>query len=119
MNVRLLLIPIISLSLLSGCASFSLFDKVEPVKVQTKAVEKTPLNLPNPSPLSTQIIKWVVVTPDNIEEVWAKLKEDKQDLVLFALTADGYERLSINTIETRNFILSQKNIIIQYKKYYE
>ena len=62
---------------------------------------------------------WVIITPENAEEVWKKLKEENTDLVLFGLTDDGYEQLSITMAEIRNFIAQQRTIIIKYKEYYE
>ena len=59
------------------------------------------------------------MTPDNVEDVFAKLKDKKIDLVLFGLTDEGYEELSITMAEIRNYIKSQKTIIIKYKEYYE
>ena len=120
MNVRLLLILTTFPLLLNGCASFSLFgDKVKPVVVQTQAQERTPLNLPDPKPLKPQAIKWVVITPENAEETFAKLKAENKDMVLFGLTDDGYEALSINMMEIRNFIDKQRLVIVKYKEYYE
>lgn len=122
MNARLW--PILTIFLLSvsltGCASFSLFGaKVKPVEIQTKAVERTPLNLPMPEPLSPRSPQWILITPQNADQVWAKLKENNADLVLFGLTDDGYEELSINMAELRNYIAAQRQIIIKYKEYYE
>ncbi len=62
---------------------------------------------------------WVIITPENAEEVWKKLKEENTDLVLFGLTDDGYEQLAITMAEIRNFIAQQRTIIIKYKEYYE
>ena len=122
MNARLW--PILTISLLSvslsGCASFSLFgEKVKPVEIQTKAVERTRLDLPMPEPLKPRSPQWILITPENVEQVWAKLREKNVDLVLFGLTDNGYEELSINIAELRNFIASQRQIIIKYKEYYE
>lgn len=61
----------------------------------------------------------MVVTPENIDQVWAKLKEQNVDLVLFALTDDGYQELAMTMAEVRNMIASQKIIILKYKEYYE
>jgi hypothetical protein len=61
----------------------------------------------------------VVITPQNAEEVWKKLSQENTDLVLFALTDDGYESLAITMAELRNFIAQQRTIILQYKNYYE
>ena len=122
MNVLRSLTLITSLLLLSGCSTFGLFGgspKVEPVVVKTEAVARTPLNLQSPAPLKVQPIKWVVITPENAEEVWAKLKESNTDLVLFAITDQGYEELSITMMEIRNLIANQRSVIIKYREYYE
>ena len=94
-------------------------DKVKPIEVQTKAVERTRLNLPDPKPIQPMAPKWYVVTPDNIDEVWKELKDNNADVVLFAITDDGYEQLAITMAELRNYIKSQKDIILKYKEYYE
>jgi hypothetical protein len=107
-------------SLLSGCASFSLFgSRVKPVEVQVKAVERTRLNIPHPEPLSAKPVEWIVITPENAEQVFAELKEKNVDLVLFGLTDDGYESLAVTMAELRNYIAAQRQIIIKYKEYYE
>ena len=120
MNVRTLLIPIIFLPLLSGCATFGLFGgKVKPIEVKTVAVERTPLNLREPAPLRPKPLEWVVITPENVEEVWAKLRSNNSNVVIIGLTDDGYENLSITMAEIRNHLLMQSNIIKKYKEYYE
>jgi hypothetical protein len=119
-NVRQLLTLTLFLPLLSGCASFSLFgNKVKPVEIQTKAVERTPLNLREPTPLKPRGFEWVLITPENAEEVWATLRDKNVDLVIIGLTDDGYEELAITMAEIRNFIAMQKEIILKYKEYYE
>jgi hypothetical protein len=113
---------LISLFLISGCASFWPFNsksEVKEIQIQKKEVERTRLNLPEPSPLKAREFTWVVVTPENIESVWQKLKDQNVDLVLFALTDDGYQELAMTMAEVRNYIASQKAIIIKYKEYYE
>ena len=62
---------------------------------------------------------WFVVTPENIDQVWAKLKEKNVDLVVFALTDDGYQELAMTMAEVRNYIATQRAIIVKYKEYYE
>jgi hypothetical protein len=39
--------------------------------------------------------------------------------VLFALTDDGYEELSIDIAQIRALIAQQRDIIIRYREYYE
>lgn len=87
--------------------------------MQKKAVERTQLKLNDPAPLQAREIKWVIITPENAEEVFKKLKEQNADLVLFGLTDDGYEQLALSMAEIRNYIASQKAIIVKYREYYE
>ena len=82
-------------------------------------MDKTPLNIPSPDPLEVNSIKWIVITPENAESVFAQLAATNQDLVVFGLTADGYQQLSITMADIRNFIATQRTIIIKYKDYYE
>jgi hypothetical protein len=106
--------------LLTGCASFSFGKpKVQPVEIQTTAVERTSLNLPHPTPLSPRNPQWIIITPENAEQVWKDLESKNSNLVLFAITDRGYEELSVTMAEIRNFINSQRHIIIKYKEYYE
>ena len=122
MSVQRLLILTSVLLSTSGCAwlgSFWSKPEVKQVEIQTKAIERTRLNLKLPSPLEARSIDWIVVTPDNIEQVWQSLKDKNTDLVLFALTDDGYEQLALTIAEVRNLINSQRVILLKYKEYYE
>lgn len=100
---------------LTGCAS----NRSLPVEIVTLEQERTRLNLDLPKPMSLKSTEWIIVTPDNINDVWEKLYNDGKHLVLFAVTADGYEEMSLNMVEIRNFISTQRLIILQYQQYYE
>ena len=121
MNVHHLLIAITLPLLISGCSTLSLFGNkdVKPIEIKTKAVERTKLNIKEPSPLKGRELAWIVVTPENAEEVWKKLKDENADLVLFAITDDGYEQLALTMAEIRNYIAQQRAVLIKYKVYYE
>jgi hypothetical protein len=121
-NVLRSSILVLSLSLLSGCANFGgLFSSpnVKPLEVVSRPAEKTKLDLPNPKPIKARNFEWVIITPENAEEVWASLKEKNVDLVIIGLTDVGYEELSMTMAEVRNYIAMQRTIIIKYKEYYE
>jgi hypothetical protein len=76
--------------------------------------------LPDPNPVKAPSgLAWIVITPENFEAVMAEMKASGQPLVLFSVTPDGYEKLSLTMVEIRNYILSQRSIILQYKNYYE
>lgn len=121
MNVRRLLTLLTLPLLISGCSTFSFWGqkKVDPVVVQTKAAERTKLNLAEPSPLKGRELEWIVITPENADQVFKTLKDKNVDLVLFSLTDDGYEQLALSMAEIRNFIASQRAVIGKYKQYYE
>jgi len=92
---------------------------VEPIQIATKPVEKTPLALDNPQPLRLKPVEWIVITPQNWEEVFRQMQTREQNLVLFGLTSDGYQALAVTIAELRNLINAQRIIIQQYKDYYE
>lgn len=100
--------------LLSGCAS-----GVDLIEAETKAVERTQLDLPMAEPLELRDPKWVIITPENAEEVLSELQESGYDPVIFGLTDSGYQRLSIDFAKIREHINTQRNVLLQYKQYYE
>jgi hypothetical protein len=116
----ILITSLLLASSLTGCASFDLgFGKEKSIQVTTKALDKTPLDIPAPDPLKLKSMQWVVVTPANQEEIFAQLEAEGSDAVIFALTPDGYQSLAITIAELRNMINTQRNIILKYKEYYE
>jgi len=108
-----LLILATSLTVISGCSS------VKELEIFTKEVKKTPLNIDEPAPLPMNKVDWVIITKDNYEEVFEKLKKGGDDIVLFGLTDGGYEQLAINFAQIRKYIMLNRNVLMQYKKYYE
>ena len=76
--------------------------------------------LENPTPLELQDVDWIIITKDNAEEVFEKIKNEKNgDYALFAVTDNGYEKLALNFADIRNKIAEQRQIILSYKEYYE
>ena len=112
-NVLILLILTTSLTVISGCSS------IKELEIFTKEVKRIPLNLDEPNPLKLGKVDWVVINKDNYEEVFKKLQEGNKDIVLFGLTDDGYEQLAINFAQVRKYIMLNRNVLMQYKKYYE
>lgn len=82
-------------------------------------MERQPLALPDPDAPKMDELKFIVITSENAEEVFAKLKEKNIDPVLFGLTDEGYEVLSKNFAQIRAYMLKQKEILNQYREYYE
>lgn len=102
------------MSLVSGCAS----NQVKPIVISAKPVEKPELVLPNADRIQTRDVKWIVITPDNYEEVFNQLAKEGKQVVLFAVTSDGYENLALNMSDIRAYIQQQQAIIIAYEGYY-
>ena len=113
MSVKILLIVLIS-SLFIGCS-----QRVQEVEISTVPTEKTALNLSEPAQLKLKPVKWFIITPENSKEIWDKMKKENLDLVIFGLSDNGYQNLSINMAEIRKYLLEQKDIINSYKEYYE
>ena len=101
--------------LLSSCAA-----GVKVIDTYTIEKKREPLALADPKPLELQDIDWIIITKDNADEVFEKIKNDKNgDYALFALTDNGYEKLALNFADIRNKIAEQRQIILSYKDYYE
>ena len=91
-------------------------DRIETVKTEVK---RAPLNLDKPAVPKQEELNWIIINSENAEEVFAKLKENNTDPVLFGLTDDEYEDLAKNFAQIRNYIIQQNFIIDKYKEYYE
>lgn len=64
-------------------------------------------------------MRWVLITPANQQEIFERMQAGGEDLVLFALTADGYQQLAMNIADLRNLLATQRAIIAKYREYYE
>ena len=114
--MKKVILLLVAVAFITGC---SLTPKVNQDEVTSKVVEKLPLNMPVPEPLELQHVDWLIVTEENIGEVWQLLKDDKEGVALFALRKGDYERLAINIKEIRA-LLGEYIVVVQaYKNYYE
>ena len=99
--------------LLSSCS------KVQEIEIFKKEVPRAKLDLPDPESPRIQDLNWIIITSENAEEVFAKLKEQNIDPVLFGLTDDDYEILAVNFAQIRAYMIKQKMTLQQYREYYE
>jgi hypothetical protein len=99
--------------LISGCSS------VQKLDVFKTEVERAPLNLPNPETPKLEDIKWIIITSENAEEVFTKMKNEGKDPVLFGISDDDYELLAKNFAQIRAFMIQQGSTLEQYREYYE
>jgi PBP1b-binding outer membrane lipoprotein LpoB len=99
---------------LTSCGS-----SVQEIQVTTVEVSKTPLNLPNPDPLQMQNVEWIVITKDNANEIFERIKSAGGEYALFAVEDTGYEKLQINFTDIRNKLAEQRQLLLAYREYYE
>lgn len=99
--------------LISGCA-----PATKQIDISTSPVQKPELVLPQADAVVNRPVEWILITPDNYEKVFADLEKSGQDVVLFGITAKGYENLSLNANDIRTYMQQQNAIIVAYKNYY-
>jgi len=104
------------LTLLTGCLGRN--DIPEPIQIRTKPVDKPELILPKADELIQRKIEWILVTPENHKESFAKLEDRGRPLVFFGLTDQGYENISLNLSDIRMYVSQQHAIVDAYEKYY-
>ena len=98
---------------ISACGS-----SVKKLDILTTPVEKAPLQLPSVTKLNLESIEWILVTENNIEEVFKELEKKKYDPVVFGVSDAGYESLSLNLAKIKQLVKQQKAVIIAYQRYY-
>ena len=111
LNVLPLLI--LTTFLLSSCSS------VKQLEIFKTEVPRAKLDLPDPETPKIEDLNWIIITSENADEVFAKLKEKNIDPVLFGLTDDDYETLAVNFAQIRAYMIKQKLTLDQYREYYE
>ena len=100
---------------LSSCAGSS----VKEIEVTTVEISKTPLNLPNPEPLQLQEVEWIIITKDNANEIFERIKSAGGEYALFAVEDTGYEKIQVNYTDIRNKLAEQRQLLLAYREYYE
>lgn len=119
--MRIQTILLISIVGILGSCTGTYIEPRPVKKVQTvvQEIAKTPLNLPEPKAVPMEKVEWVIITPENQEKVFKKLQEQGLEPVIFGLAGKNYENLATNFSQIRGYILKQKELIAEYKVYYE
>ena len=115
-NLKLIGSVLLSLTLIISLTSCSGVKKLEIFKTE---VEREKLNLQKPTPLELENLRWIIITSNNADEVFAKLEEQGIDPVIFGLTDKDFELLSKNFARIRNQLKITNDLLDQYKEYYE
>ena len=112
------ILPVMALFLV-GCSSTPKITTVEKVVTKTVVEKKLPLSIKAPAPLLLDGVNWIVVTEENINEVWEEIRNDNEGVALFALRHGDYERLALNIADIRAAIGEYVIILKRYREYYE
>ena len=99
--------------------SLAACSAIRRIEVTTASIERVPLSLSSVDTLELDEVTWIIITPENIDQIFKDLETKNFDIVLFALTDDGYENISVNMAKIKKMVLQQKAIIAAYKRYYE
>ena len=87
-------------------------------KIKIFSIEKPRENLdyPMPTALELEQLKWIIITSENAEEVFAKLEAAGIDPVLFGLTDKDFQILAKNFAQIRQKLQETTNLLEEYKK---
>ena len=110
-------VSLVFAAFITGCASTQT-RPVERVEIKTTPIERPELTLPSVDRFTARDVNWIIITPENAEEVFASLQAQGSPVALFGLTDTGYENISINTQESLRIILQQQAVINGYQEYY-
>lgn len=110
--MKYILIALVGL-LLVGCST-----PVKQIEVSTKPIERPNLVVPKIDPVKQKDVEWIVITEENAQEVFERLRKMKVDVALLGVTDNGYEALSLNFAETQRIIRQYKAVIAAYEAYY-
>lgn len=113
-----IIFPALFLVMLAGCNTPAIEQPVTPVVIKTQPVNKPPFNPPKVESFQARNVDWMVVTPDNIDQIFDQFTSSGQPPVIFGVTTQGYENLAINNREALRIIVQQQAVIDGYRRYY-
>jgi len=99
---------ILTMLFIAGCGG------VKDVNIKATPVQPVVIHPPIPDQLQMRNVEWTVFNREKIEKLLADYPD--QEIVLFALSAKGYENLSLNMAEVIRYVKEQKGVIIYYRE---
>ena len=109
----------ISIIFLAGVLSISGCSSIKQLDIFTMEVERQPLDLDKPTIQQLEELKWLIITSENADEVFKKMKEQGLDPVVFGLSDTDFQLLSKNFAQIRAHMMKLNVMIDEYKNYYE
>ena len=112
-NMSNVLIALMAVLLLSSCSSIP-----NVIDINAAPVEKQKLELPSVDRFSQRPTDWIVITPENAEQIFNVIADGKT-LVVFAMEEQSYQALSLNVTDLLKLVKQQQAVIAAYERYYE
>lgn len=109
-KLKILLVFLVLLFLVS-CGN-DLPPPAAEIEVRTLEIARPEPIVPPIDQLQLRTVEWVVVTQENVAEVFASLEGSE---VLYALTTRGYEDVSLNLSDIRATIEQQQVVLRIYR----
>ena len=110
---------LISVILIAGVLSLSGCSSIKKLDIFTMEVERQPLDLEKPTIQELEKLKWIIITSENADEVFKKMKEQGIDPVIFGLSDNDFQLLAKNFTQIRAHMMKLNVMIDEYKDYYE
>jgi type IV pilus biogenesis protein CpaD/CtpE len=109
--MKRLLIAVVALVLLAGCAS------EDRISITTKPIEIDIARTADPSAVQMLPVNFRVVTRDTVDTFISDLARSQgQSPVFIAITTKDYENLALNLADLRRYIEQQRSIIEYYRQ---
>jgi hypothetical protein len=109
-------IAIAAFAILTACTEPQ--EDVQTVVIQSEPIDRPRLILPPVDRFTARPVEWTIVTPDNVEQVFADMKARGEAPALFVVTERGYENIATNVQESLRIIIQQQAQIDGYRRYY-
>lgn len=113
-----LVLPLLAGAMLLTACVQAPYEQIPPTVIRSQPIERPPLNLPEVDELSPREVQWMVVTPGNVDQIFADLIARGQAPALFGVNEQGYRNIAVNTQESLRVILQQQAVIEGYREYY-
>lgn len=106
---------VLGISILSACSP----STTQEITTNRVITEKQKPIVPDVPVFNARNVQWVVITPANATEQFAKLSDNGQRPVYVALTESGYKATIQNLADLQAIVEKQKVVIATYEKSFD
>ena len=107
-------ILIFCLTFLSSCGT-TLFKRLDVNTVEEKRPDYVTVQ---PEPLKMEEVKFFVITPKNVDEVFKQLDEQGLEPIIIGTSIQGYTMILTDNVKIQQLLQKYQTDIIEMQKYY-